>query len=120
MFGDSSFQRMNKKKSFFLWISKCAIIYNLLDIFAHYVLSTTLKLYICKVQTTVFSLLALLIDLTGLYFLLDSIEMHFCNLLCVVISNLLFNSVCQQSFDTRNDAIVPANWIFMSSIDMTR
>ena len=23
MFGDSSFQRMNKKKSFFLWISKC-------------------------------------------------------------------------------------------------
>ena len=55
MFGDSSFQRMNKKKSFFLWISKCDIIYNLLDIFAHYVLSTTLKLYICKVQTTVFS-----------------------------------------------------------------
>ena len=33
MFGDSSFQRMNKKKSFFMWISTCAIIFTTYWIF---------------------------------------------------------------------------------------
>ena len=43
--------------------------------------------------------------------------MQFCNLLCIVISNLLCNSICQQSFDTTKPCFFtwhqPIPWFFI-------